>query len=84
MCIGEKEYWVDRKLQGSGGMVMVENGFRDLDRILRMNKTTKKHNQPPSQQGEQSSYGGAQSLQSDFSFFQFHLLCIYLLKKLLG
>lgn len=41
MCIGEKEYWVDRKLEGSGSTVMVENGLRKLDRILRMNKMTR-------------------------------------------
>lgn len=78
MCIGEKEYWVDRKLQGSGSMVMIENGFRELDKILRMNKMTKKHNQPPPQQGEQSSMGVHKVFRVIFSFFQFYLLCIYM------
>lgn len=47
--------WIGNFL-GSGSMVMVENGFRELDRVLRMNKT-KKRNQPPSQRENKAVMG---------------------------
>lgn len=54
MCIGGKKCWVDREWQKGDSVVMVEDGFRELDRTSKGEYDDEEHYYPLFQQGNKA------------------------------